>query len=614
MSSTVVGPASPVRQPAPIQPKIDSIPNEELTVYGWIIFCFILVIAWMMRTRNPEFSTAYMDESVYVVYGRMFLTHHFEAPLDTPLQWSFGWYLWPAMAALADRIGGLVGLREMAAGLGTISVAATFGFARRVFSNGSGLVAAAIMAVLGPAILVSRIATRDTGSICFFALGLWAFAAGWQDNKKRYWAAAALMFFAAFLCKYMVAIYFPFLVIIALFKGKRPLFLFALPMFAACAVYGMLHYSDLIHLLRYGSAYGSLRSPDASGIYFLQRRDFWLIAAVGFLAFLGSKRRLRAMWMYVGAAIILVFQWKSRADYDYWKHTNYALLFLVPLAGAGIIFMARRLLPEKHIGRISLAMCACVALMIPVAFLGQTVGQFLFWPNVEPVQAYFEGRLTAQDRVLVDDTVFRYYFSPPLHQPQIADPMYFHYRDGAGRDLYGLDAYKAAVSEGAFNYIVLDGGIGGEASSMDAAIRPVLSAYRVELEALDPVLGHKIEIYAKPGSASETSTVHILAPESNTIITTKEDRSTLGFGIVQGAQPGSTALFEVFTDHWYAQGPRVPVAADGTFRQTIFLGGEGGQQCYHLVRARVFDLQGNPTGFALNYGIGRAGGACKSNH
>lgn len=614
MSSTVAGPVSQSRSVSATQATGVSIPRDQLTVYGWMLFAFILVVAWMMRIRNPQFSTAYMDESVYVVYGRMFLTHHFEAPLDTPLQWSFGWYLWPAMAAIADRLGGLIALREMAAGLGTLTVAATYGIASRVFSKASGLAAAAIMAVAGPAILVSRIATRDSGSICFFAFGLWAFAAGWHDNKKRYWAAAALMFFAAFLCKYLVAIYFPFLVIIALFKGKRPLFLFALPMSAACAAYGFLHYSDLIHLLRYGSAYGSLRSPDALSIYVFLRRDFWLIAAAGLLAFLGAKRRLRALWMYVGAAIILAFQWKSRADYDYWKHVNYALLFLVPLAGAGIAFMAVCVLPEKRAGRIWLGICACAALMLPVAFLGQTVEKFLFWPNVEPIQAYFEGRLSAHDRVLVDDTVFRYYFSPPLHQPQITDPMYFHYRDSAGNDKFGPDAYKAAMGEGAFNYIALDGGIGGEASSMDAEIRPLLSTYQLQLEAIDPVLGHKIEIYAKSGAPSAASPVHILVPENNAVISTKDDRSTSGLGIVQGAQSGSTALFEVFTDHWYAQGPRVPIAADGTFRQTIFLGGEGSQQCYHLVRARIFDPQGNPAGFALNYGIGRAGGACQSSH
>src|SRR5205807_4666458 len=169
-----------------------------------LVMMLIAVAAVYLRVLVPRYSTAYMDESIYVVYGRMFLSRHFEAPLDTPLQWSFGWYLWPAMAAAADRIGGLLALRELAAGLGTVTVAATYGFASRVFNKTIGLGAAAVMAVLGPALLVSRIATRDSGSICFFALGLWAYAAAWQKDRKRDWALAALCFFAAFLCKYLV--------------------------------------------------------------------------------------------------------------------------------------------------------------------------------------------------------------------------------------------------------------------------------------------------------------------------------------------------------------------------------------------------------------------------
>src|SRR5579864_4546481 len=74
---------------------------------------FILAAATWLRVLEPGYSTAYMDESIYVVYGRMFLSGHYESPLNTPLQWSFGWYLWPAMASLADRIGGLLALREL---------------------------------------------------------------------------------------------------------------------------------------------------------------------------------------------------------------------------------------------------------------------------------------------------------------------------------------------------------------------------------------------------------------------------------------------------------------------------------------------------------------------
>lgn len=570
----------------------------------------IAAAALYLRVRDPWYSTAYMDESVYVVYGRMFLSRHFESPLDTPLQWSFGWYLWPAMAALADRIGGLTALRELAAGLGALTVAATYGFTSRVFSKPIGLGAAAVMAVIAPAVLVSRIATRDSGSICFFALGLWAFAAAWQENKKRYWALAALGFFAAFLCKYLVALYFPFLVLLALRKGWRPAAFLALPLTAACAGYGMLHFADLKQLLLYGSGYSSLRAPDAWEIYAGNRADFWVVA-VAALAALGRRGwRARAAWLWAGAVVIFIFQWKSRADYDYWKHANYALLFLVPLAAAGIVFFMEAMHQQNYGRQLSWSVSGVLVLIAAVGWLGesQTIPPFVFWPNVEPVLAYFDGRLQPDDRVLVDDTVFRYYFQPPLRQYKITDPMYFHYRDSSGRDSFGEDAYKAAVSEGAFSYLVMDGGMGEEARRMDGAVRPLLGRYHLQLSALDPALGQKIEVYVRTGMATAQTGrgIRLVSPASGALVNT-DDKATTAEGIATEAQPGWYAQVEVFTNRWYLQGGRVPIAPDGSFRQKIYLAGEGQQQCYHLVRARLFDRAGHQQAVALSYGVARAG-------
>ena len=569
----------------------------------------IAVAAIYLRVSDPLYSTAYMDESVYVVYGRMFLARHFEAPLDTPLQWSFGWYLWPAMVALADRIGGLLAVRELAAALGVATVAATYGFASRVFSKPVGIVAALAMALLAPAVLVSRIATRDSGSICFFALGLWAFSAAWEGNKKRHWALAAAFFFAAFLCKYLVAIYFPVLVLLALWKRWKGLLCFAAPLFAGCAAYVLLHRADLIHLLTYGGAYGSLKSPDALDIYLWRRWDFWLISLAGLAAFASLQWRVRAVWMWAGALVILVFQWKSRADYDYWKHVNYALLFLVPLAAAGIVFLVRKLLAERYSAQLLWGTAAALALAFGVGWLGraQNIERFVFWPNVDPILAYFEGRLTPQDRVLVDDTVFRYYFHPPLNQHQIVDPMYFYYHDSKGRDLFGEEAYKAAVTEGAFSYVVLDEGIGEEARRLNNAIRPALGRYTLLMGGFEPTLGQRIEIYGKadPQPAADNSTFRILEPASKAVV---DGGITTLRGIATQAQPGSFALVEVFTDRWYRQGEYVPIGADGTFSQKVYLGGQGKQQCSHLVRARLYDSRGNAQAVAMNYGIARAGG------
>jgi hypothetical protein len=570
----------------------------------------IAAAAIYLRVRDPLYSTAYMDESVYVVYGRMFLSRHFESPLDTPLQWSFGWYLWPMMAAWADRLGGLAALRELAAGLGVVTVAATYGFTSRVFSKAAGLGAAAIMAVVAPAVLVSRVATRDSGSICFFALGLWAFAAAWKDNKIRYWLLAGLAFFAAFLCKYLVAIYFPFLVLLALRKGWRPLVALTLPLTAACAAYGLLHFADLKHLLLYGSGYSSLRAPDAWEIYAARRGDFWLLVIPAVLVLASPRWRVAAAWLWAGAALMLLFQWKSHADYDYWKHVNYTLLFLVPLAAAGIVTAMAVFHDRNYGGRLVWSVGSVLAMAAGVASLGQSLNirTFLFWPNVEPALAYFQGKLGPQDRVLVDDTVFRYYFQPPLHQYTITDPMYFHYRDSSGHNNYGDDAYKAAISEGAFNYVLMDGGIGGEAQRMDAAIRPLLGRYQLQMSALDPVRGQKIEIYARDSAPPAGGPgIHLVSPASGALVVT-QDKATIAEGAATGTHPGWYAEIDVFTNEWYPQGGRIPIAPDGSFRQNIYLGGEGPQQCYHLVRARLYDGAGRQQAVALNYGVARAGG------
>lgn len=566
----------------------------------------IAVAALYLRARDPHYATAYMDESIYVIYGRMFLTRHFEAPLDTPLQWSFGWYLWPAMAAVADKIGGLTALRELAAGLGMVTLAAVTGFAGRVFSKTVAVGTAAVFAMLAPAVLVSRIATRDSGSICFFVLGIWAYAAAWQSGKKRDWALAAAALFAAFLCKYLVAIYFPFLVLLGLRRGKNAFLIFSAPLFLLCAGYGWLHAHDLLHLLRYGSGYSSLRAPGAQAwrIYVAGRMDFWLLALLAAPTLLVRELRARSAALWAGAAVVLLFQWKSRADFDYWKHVNYALIFLAPLGVAGVVFLVQHLRKRDHGGQVVWGVTAIVALAGVIGWMGKAdeIDQFVFWPNVDPVLAYFNGRLNSGDHVLVDDTVLRYYFESQLHQYQIADPMYFRYQE---RD--GNAAYKAAVQDGVFDYVILDGGMGEEARRMAAAIKPLPSAYHLTLGGREPTLGQSLEVYEKekPQAATTLPIIEELAPTNNELIS---GDTTVAGGVVRGAQPGWYVRVDIFTDRWYEQDGDVPLGADGSFKQRIHLGGEGVQQCNHLLRVRLFDASGKIQATALNYGITRANG------
>lgn len=570
----------------------------------------IVALAWYLRARNPHFASAYMDESIYVLFGRMFLTRHFEAPLNNPLNSSFGWYLWPILAAWADRIRGLVGLRELGAAMGALTVCAVYGFSKRVFSRAVGLAAALVFALLGPAVIASRIATRDVGSIFFLAVGLWLFARAWQEQDWPTWLAASLSLFAAFLCKFLIAIYFPFLVILGLWKGRRAILAFGLTLTVLCGAYAIYFRESLIALVQYGRAYGSLKAPAAIAwhIYFTDRLDFWILFALALLAWVPDAKvsSKKVMLLLGGVVIMPIFQAISRADYDYWKHVNYSFLFLVPLAMQGLIVILRRIAPVSY-SIPATVMAGCLA--VGLGWMGNAwrINRFVFWPNVEPAVAYFDGHLVSADRILIDDTVFRYYFSPPLRQWQMIDPFYFRY--GAET---GLPAYTAAVRDGSFDYIVLDGGIGEDAQEMQAAIRPNLAGrYGLRVSTPDPVTGHEIEIYERtnPPAMAPTESgpqVFITAPAEGALVRTDGDSATLS-GTVKGIQVGDYVLVDVFTNHWYRQGGKIfPGAPDGAFTQTVHLGGGGRQQCFHTVRARLFDSSGHFIARAMNFDIARA--------
>ena len=575
--------------------------NERIWALSIVYFC-----AWYLRAWDPLYSTAYMDESVYVVYGRMFLSRMFESPLDTPLHHSFGWYLWPVMAAAADRLGGLVGVRELAALMGLLCVVSMYHFARRLYSAEVGVASAAIFALLAPAVYASRIATRDAGALGFFALGMCLFAVAWQKRSTATWLGCAAALFAAFLCKYIVAIFFPALVLVALFRRKESILRFAAPLTAAAAIYLAFYFEQLRYLVRYGMGYSSLLARnEVLDIYVWRRADFWLIAALSLFGFMWKGKRWVGGALWLGALLLLAFQAVVRSDYDYWKHAAYALFFLTPLAAAGCFEIVRRIYSGGQLGRAVWTTITVVAVAVSCAWTGGSwrMNRFLFWPNVDPALAWFDGKLVNSDRVLVDDSVFRYYFHPTLRQWQIADPFFFHYGDKRGQE-----AYQAAVREAAFDYIVLDGGMGEEARQMASAVRPLLAErYELQMAMPDTIRGQRLEIYARrdPAPTLPPVSMHqvsITTPAGSNIVS---NASLKLIGTTSGAPPEWKVRAEVFTDRWYYQGES-PLMRDGTYKIDIYLGGEGQQQCYHLVRASLVDEQGRAQASSTLFGIARA--------
>ncbi|HEV8385407.1 MAG TPA: hypothetical protein VGQ11_11100, partial [Candidatus Acidoferrales bacterium] len=85
------------------------------------LLLLILLIAAFVRFRDLNYSTAFVDEASFVRVGEAVLSHPLQAPYSEPLNFMFGWYLWPALAAVGEWFGGLAGVRAVCAAMGTLT-------------------------------------------------------------------------------------------------------------------------------------------------------------------------------------------------------------------------------------------------------------------------------------------------------------------------------------------------------------------------------------------------------------------------------------------------------------------------------------------------------------
>jgi hypothetical protein len=582
---------------------------------GWLVLAVILAGGFWLRGHDPLYNTAFQDEHAYVLFGNMFLGNHFEAPYEQPLYFSMGWYLWSIMAALAHRAGGLLALRLFSAALGTLTLLAVFGFTKRLFGWQAGLSAAAIFAVASPPVWAFRIATYDAGAIFFFAVGLWLYAKAWDEERDLVWLAAAAAMFAAFLSKYVVAIFFPALVLLTWGRRWRAVVLFSGALTLACAAYGAYYWTDLWTLVTfYGRMQEATTPISLVETYGFHRIDVWLLVAVAMLA-----SRLRPAigrgvvpLLWLGVVILLTFQSTSGfLGPRFYKQASYALLFLVPMSAAGLLdglrIVGRRVYP-------TVAVVAVVLLSAGVAAADRswdTPGH-IFWPNVDPILTFFEGRVASTTTFLVDDPTLRAYLrdsQAALPLRNVQDAYYLRYAD-----VEGPAAYAAAVRDGVYDYVVFDSsGMEPPVLAMQKAVRPELErGYELLARLQEPGMRRAIEIYqrkappvARPDTAPGRPRIEVRAPLADRPVQTEGIQARLS-GQVFNAPAGSYLTVDLFTDRWYHQGDRIAPDEAGAFTHTIYLGGQGVQQCSHVLRVRLFAPDSRYLATAAQLGLVRA--------
>lgn len=498
----------------------------------WIGSAALALFGLALRLVGADQQSAYMDEGTNVLTGRMLIEQH--AVYAEVLNWAYGSYLWPLLAGIADQAGGMILVRGVTAACGVVMVTATALSAWRLTPRrfpserrwAVALLAGGAMAIAPTAIAVGRFGTYDALAGASFMLGFALLLPDDGDTHvpaQQLVAAAGLMFIA-FLSKYLVAIYFPFVCIYVVVRyGKRlPSAIhdaawFVLPLSAMCAVYALVFLAPLLNLLSSSLRYGDLKSPDPLHEYILNRPELLLLVVMaGFGWRLASWRgRLIAG---LGAFIIIGFQAIARPDFDFWKHSIFALYFLAPVAA---LAWSRVPLHSGTSNVVSVLAAVCVGLLAWSPTLGAADYLTQFYPNLNPSMSAIQPAVDNAALVLTDDTALRYYEFPAISPDRIVGPFFFTYQSQSG-----LDAYRRAIADRFFDAIILDGGVTPQGSLIRADLSDTIQAayQRVYSREGD---GFTVEVYKplRPAGSAPVENTELSWPEAYAF-----DSGTPGWG------------------------------------------------------------------------------------
>src|SRR5258706_15739508 len=117
-----------------------------------------MTLIFLVRVTNIQYNTLFVDEAIYSNLGEETLQGVF---IQAGTGWIFGSYLYPSTAAIANKLGGVVGFRLYSAVLVTIAAWFVYLAARQVFDRQAALWTLLLFGLTGVSISLGQFAVID---------------------------------------------------------------------------------------------------------------------------------------------------------------------------------------------------------------------------------------------------------------------------------------------------------------------------------------------------------------------------------------------------------------------------------------------------------------------
>ena len=335
---------------APPDPQTSTVvPRAPQRFVGPLVTVLAVAAFWALTLRN----TVFIDEAVYVMAGQAYIDHWLTGgPLAAEVGAGFSGapVLYPVLAAVLDRIGGLelVRFSSLACIIGTALLLRSL--ATNLFSARAGLLTAAMFSLTGPVIYVAHLGTFDAPVVLLLALALWL---GLTRTSMRSALLMGAVLALAVVTKYTAYVFVPPILVMALYSpsparviDRHRLARSLGALFVTCNIIGLAYLAGgptMEAAVRFTTTDRAARSP-ASPWYLLRQvpDNIWLIgacAAVGLVWAISARQRNLVLLglAFIGTAALLpLAQLRLGEAVSFEKHLAYSSLFLAPLAGWGL--------------------------------------------------------------------------------------------------------------------------------------------------------------------------------------------------------------------------------------------------------------------------------------
>ncbi|MEU6596931.1 glycosyltransferase family 39 protein [Streptomyces flaveolus] len=448
---------------------------------AWVsraVLLFVLAVQAVLSLRLS--NTAFQDEALYLAAGHAELRHLLHG---TPLPIDYGAYfsgspqLYPVLAAVVDDRFGLTGARVLSLAFMLGTTALLYSFTRRLFNERAALAGAALFAVVQSTVVMGYFATYDAAAVFLLALATWIVVRTDRAPVAAVLLAAPVAVLAVGV-KYAAALYLPTIVVLALLTGwphkggkaflRMLLLALGIGALLAAGMYG----TDLLAGVRQTTTNRDHGSDTAA--FLLQRSAQWgglmfLTAVGGALSYVRRSRmnespvaqrlgnpgwRWRALLGLVlcGTALLApAYQVHLGTVVSLFKHVGFGLLFAAPMAGVGVTRLIGAHFRYPQLGIMLWTATLCLGIQ-------QADWRFGVWPDSSKMIQVIDSHVDRKGHYLASTPeVPVYYLRDRTSHRQWQGVFALEYTDRKGTYHKGDAAYRAALRDGEFDLIVLDG-------------------------------------------------------------------------------------------------------------------------------------------------------------